>query len=69
MIEIYRPSQTRALKPCKQCNKKDFNRKETITLIPNKGTEYKWNFHNECFVEFRQQLNKVSIFTVEERGG
>lgn len=67
MIEIFRPAQTKNCMPCKQCGEKVQSIPNTISLAPAKGNQFRWNFHNECFSGFRQQINKVNIFKVKER--
>lgn len=67
MIEIFRPAQVRNALPCKQCGKKLENIKESIVLKPHKANQERWNFHNECFVEFRKQITQVNIFRVKEK--
>jgi len=68
MIQIFKPKRIAGFStPCRYCKKKVQSVKETIAIETGVVHWRRWNFHTECFVKFREQINEVNIFTVKER--
>jgi len=66
MIEIFRPKRITELSTrCRHCEQKTGSPGETISMETGSLNWKRWNFHNECFIQFRQKINKVNIYDVK----
>ena len=68
MIVIFRPKRINRLSTaCRYCEEKTDSPTDTVSMETGIINWKRWNFHNECFIKFRQKINKVNIYDVKEK--